>query len=56
MTGSMVEAPPAHVPDELTPGRSRWHGLRPYLPLVALAVAAVVPYSTVALPGSSRGR
>jgi branched-chain amino acid transport system permease protein len=44
-------APPAAVPDELTPGHSRWHGLRPYAPLVALAVAAVLPYSTVNLPG-----
>ena len=51
-----VPAPPAAVPDELTPGHSRWHGLRPYAPLVALVVAGILPYSTVNLPGSSRGR
>ncbi len=46
-----VAAPAAQVPDELTPGHARWHGLRPYAPLVALVVAAVVPYSTANLPG-----
>ena len=50
-----VPAPPAAVPDELTPGHSRWHGVRPWLPLVALAVAAVLPYSTVNLPGIFEG-
>ncbi|MET7832657.1 branched-chain amino acid ABC transporter permease [Micromonospora sediminicola] len=50
-----VPAPPATVPDELTPGHSRWHGLRPYLPLVALVVAAVLPYSTLNLPGIFEG-
>ncbi|WP_018787663.1 branched-chain amino acid ABC transporter permease [Micromonospora sp. CNB394] len=55
MTNSVVDAPPAQVPDELTPGRSRWHRLRPYLPLVALVVAAVLPYSTLNLPGIFEG-
>ncbi|WFE58136.1 branched-chain amino acid ABC transporter permease [Micromonospora sp. WMMD712] len=55
MTDSMVEAPPARVPDELTPHRRGWPGLRPYLPLVALAVAAVLPYSTLELPGVFEG-
>jgi branched-chain amino acid transport system permease protein len=55
MTNSVVEAPPAQAPDELTPGRSRWHGLRPFLPLLALVVAAIVPYSTVNLPGFFEG-
>ena len=36
-----VPAPPAAVPDELTPGHARWHGLRAYLPLVALVVAEI---------------
>ncbi|SBT51796.1 branched-chain amino acid ABC transporter permease [Micromonospora narathiwatensis] len=55
MTNSVVEAPPAQVPDELTPGHSRWHGLRPYAPLAALVVAAIVPYSTLNLPGVFEG-
>ncbi|MFF5175275.1 branched-chain amino acid ABC transporter permease [Micromonospora sp. NPDC000089] len=55
MTDSMVDIPPAAVPDELTPDRPRWHRLRPFLPLVALAVAAVLPYSTVNLPGVFEG-
>ncbi|MCI4062850.1 branched-chain amino acid ABC transporter permease [Micromonospora sp. R77] len=55
MTDSVVEAPPARVPDELTPGRPRRPGLRPFLPLVALVVAAIVPYSTVNLPGLFEG-
>ena len=50
-----VPAPPAAVPDELTPGHARWHGLRAYLPLVALVVAAIVPYSTANLPGVFEG-
>ncbi|MCW3842741.1 branched-chain amino acid ABC transporter permease [Micromonospora yasonensis] len=50
-----VPAPPAAVPDELAPGRARWHGLRPYLPLVALVVAVILPYSTVQLPGVFEG-
>ncbi|MDH6461144.1 branched-chain amino acid transport system permease protein [Micromonospora sp. A200] len=50
-----VPAPPAAVPDELTPGRRRWHGVRPWLPLAALAVAAILPYSTVSLPGIFEG-
>ncbi|MFJ6195828.1 branched-chain amino acid ABC transporter permease [Micromonospora sp. NPDC092111] len=55
MTDSMVDAPPAAVPAELAPRRSRWQRLRPWLPLVALAVAAVVPYSTAHLPGLFEG-
>ncbi len=55
MTNSVVEAPPAQVPDELTPEPSRWHRLRPYLPLVALALAAGLPYSTLNLPGILEG-
>ncbi|MEU4479652.1 branched-chain amino acid ABC transporter permease [Micromonospora sp. NPDC023966] len=50
-----VAAPPAAVPDELTPGHARWHGLRPYAPLAALVVAAILPYSTVNLPGIFEG-
>ncbi|MGW4500848.1 branched-chain amino acid ABC transporter permease [Micromonospora sp. NPDC004336] len=50
-----MPAPPATVPDELTPGRRRWHGLRPYLPLAALAVALALPYSTLHLPGVFEG-
>ncbi|WP_446211483.1 branched-chain amino acid ABC transporter permease [Micromonospora sp. IBSANI012] len=50
-----VPAPPAAVPDELTPGRRRWHDVRPWLPLAALAVAAILPYSTVSLPGIFEG-
>ncbi|MEH0983700.1 branched-chain amino acid ABC transporter permease [Micromonospora sp. CPCC 205556] len=55
MTDSMVDAPPAAVPAELEPRRPRWHGLRRYLPLVALVLAAIVPYSTVHLPGLFEG-
>jgi branched-chain amino acid transport system permease protein len=50
-----VPAPPAAVPAELEPGHSRWHGVRPFLPLVALAVFAILPYSTVNLPGIFEG-
>ncbi|MEV0808269.1 branched-chain amino acid ABC transporter permease [Micromonospora sp. NPDC050200] len=55
MTDSMVDAPPARVPAELTPQSRRWHAVRPWLPLVALAVAAIVPYSTLTLPGVFEG-
>jgi branched-chain amino acid transport system permease protein len=55
MTNSVLQAPPAQVPDELTPGPSRWHGLRPYAPLAALVVAAMLPYSTLNLPGVFEG-
>ncbi|MFC7545088.1 branched-chain amino acid ABC transporter permease [Plantactinospora sp. GCM10030261] len=44
-----VPAPPAAVPAELAPHRTS--RIRPWLPLVALAVAAILPYSTVELPG-----
>jgi branched-chain amino acid transport system permease protein len=50
-----VPAPPAAVPDELTPGHRRWRGVRPFLPLVALVVAAILPYSTLHLPGVFEG-
>jgi branched-chain amino acid transport system permease protein len=50
-----VPAPPAAVPGELTPGHGRWHGLRPWLPLVALLVFAALPYSTASLPGIFEG-
>ncbi|BCJ60089.1 branched-chain amino acid ABC transporter permease [Micromonospora endophytica] len=48
-----VPAPPAAVPAELTGGRvSR---LRPYLPLLVLVVAVILPYSTLHLPGIFEG-
>lgn len=50
-----VPAPPAAVPAELTPGQRRRYGVRPWLPLVALAVAAILPYSTLTLPGIFEG-
>ncbi|SCE91711.1 amino acid/amide ABC transporter membrane protein 2, HAAT family [Micromonospora coriariae] len=50
-----VPAPPAAVPAELTPERGRWHRVRPFLPLVALVVAVIVPYSTLPLPGIFEG-
>ncbi|MFC0503611.1 branched-chain amino acid ABC transporter permease [Micromonospora costi] len=50
-----VPAPPAAVPAELTSERGRWHRVRPYLPLVVLLVAAILPYSTVQLPGIFEG-
>lgn len=50
-----VPAPPAAVPAELTPGKGRWHRLRPWLPLVGLVVFAVLPYSTANLPGFFEG-
>ncbi|SCL63985.1 amino acid/amide ABC transporter membrane protein 2, HAAT family [Micromonospora citrea] len=50
-----VPAPPAAVPDELTPGDGRLHRIRPYLPLVALVVALILPYSTLHLPGVFEG-
>ncbi|MFI6229015.1 branched-chain amino acid ABC transporter permease [Micromonospora echinospora] len=57
MTNSVVdgavEPPKAAVPAE--PGPSGWQRLRPFLPLVALAVAAILPYSTVHLPGVFEG-
>ncbi|MBM0237574.1 branched-chain amino acid ABC transporter permease [Micromonospora sp. ATA32] len=52
---SEVPAPPAAVPGDLTPGHGRWHGLRPWLPLVALLVFAALPYSTASLPGIFEG-
>lgn len=46
-----VEAPPAVTPPA-EPAVRGWFGvLRPWLPLVALVVFAMVPYSTVSLPG-----
>ncbi|MEV0330157.1 branched-chain amino acid ABC transporter permease [Micromonospora echinospora] len=57
MTNSVVdgavEPPKAAVPAE--PGPSGWQRLRPFLPLLALAVAAILPYSTVHLPGIFEG-
>lgn len=58
MTNSVVDVvadPPgaAAVPER--PGASGWRRLRPFLPLLALAVAAVLPYSTVHLPGIFEG-
>ncbi|SCL14160.1 branched-chain amino acid ABC transporter permease [Micromonospora inyonensis] len=57
MTNSVVDGvvdrPTAAAPAE--PGPSVWHRLRPFLPLVALAVAAILPYSTVHLPGIFEG-
>ncbi|OZV82176.1 branched-chain amino acid ABC transporter permease [Micromonospora echinospora] len=57
MTNSVVdgavEPPKAAVPAEPRP--SGWQRLRPFLPLVALAVAAILPYSTVHLPGIFEG-
>ncbi|MFG2103034.1 branched-chain amino acid ABC transporter permease [Micromonospora echinaurantiaca] len=50
-----VPAPPAAVPAELTPDTGRWHRVRPFLPLVALVVALILPYSTVHLPGIFEG-
>ncbi|MFC3501490.1 branched-chain amino acid ABC transporter permease [Micromonospora krabiensis] len=50
-----VPAPPAAVPAELTPSPGRWQRVRPFLPLVALLVAAILPYSTVELPGIFEG-
>ena len=55
MTNSVVDAPPAKVPAELTPPPGRWHRVRPWLPLVALVVFAVLPYSTAHLPGFFEG-
>ncbi|MFI6822167.1 branched-chain amino acid ABC transporter permease [Micromonospora sp. NPDC050187] len=57
MTNSVVDGvvdpPKAAVPAES--GLSVWQRLRPFLPLVALAVAAILPYSTVHLPGIFEG-
>lgn len=52
---TVIDAPPAQVPDELTPQRGRWHRVRPFLPLVALVVLAILPYSTISLPGIFEG-
>lgn len=56
MTNSLVDAPSAQVPAALTPGRGRWHRVRPWLPLVALVVFALLPYCKVFLPGIFDGR
>ncbi|TYC06947.1 branched-chain amino acid ABC transporter permease [Micromonospora sp. WP24] len=50
-----VPAPPAAVPAKLKAQPGRWHRVRPYLPLVALLVAAILPYSTLQLPGIFEG-
>ncbi|MGC4866978.1 branched-chain amino acid ABC transporter permease [Micromonospora sp. DT53] len=52
---TVIDAPRAQVPDELSPRRGRWHRIRPFLPLVALAVLAILPYSTISLPGIFEG-
>jgi len=48
-----AEAPPAATPPELdaTPLRGRWRRLAAFGPLLALVVAAILPYSTIPLPG-----
>ncbi|SCL40598.1 amino acid/amide ABC transporter membrane protein 2, HAAT family [Micromonospora pallida] len=60
MTNSVVDdtsgtalKTPTPVPAEPRP--TAWQRLRPFLPLVALAVALIVPYSTVHLPGIFEG-
>ncbi|WDZ85437.1 branched-chain amino acid ABC transporter permease [Micromonospora cathayae] len=57
MTNSVVdkavETPAASAP--AGPEPSRLSRLRPFLPLVALAVAAILPYSTLHLPGIFEG-
>ncbi|RKR89996.1 amino acid/amide ABC transporter membrane protein 2 (HAAT family) [Micromonospora pisi] len=45
-----AEAKAADVPAQ--PGRRSWYAvIRPWLPLVALLIFAILPYSTVSLPG-----
>ncbi|MFI6758751.1 branched-chain amino acid ABC transporter permease [Micromonospora sp. NPDC050417] len=47
---SPVETAPAAAPGQ--PERRSWYAMvRPWLPLVALLVFAILPYSTVSLPG-----
>jgi branched-chain amino acid transport system permease protein len=48
---SSVAAPPAVTPPAEPAARGRFAVLRPWLPLVALVVFAILPYSTVSLPG-----
>ncbi|BCL14112.1 branched-chain amino acid ABC transporter permease [Micromonospora sagamiensis] len=57
MTNSVVDGV-VDPPKEAAPAETRpsvWQRLRPFLPLVALAVAAILPYSTVHLPGIFEG-
>ncbi|HEX5596772.1 MAG TPA: branched-chain amino acid ABC transporter permease [Micromonosporaceae bacterium] len=44
-------APTAERAAEPLPARNRWRMLRPWLPLVALALFALLPYSAISLPG-----
>ncbi|MEV6691741.1 branched-chain amino acid ABC transporter permease [Micromonospora sp. NPDC051196] len=50
-----VRAPAAAVPSESVAESTRWSRLRPFLPLVVLAVALLLPYSTLHLPGIFEG-
>ncbi|HEX5598464.1 MAG TPA: branched-chain amino acid ABC transporter permease [Micromonosporaceae bacterium] len=46
-----AQAPTSELAVEPTPTRNWWSLLRPWLPLVALVLLAVLPYSTLSLPG-----
>ncbi|MEV6816915.1 branched-chain amino acid ABC transporter permease, partial [Micromonospora sp. NPDC051296] len=50
-----VPAPPAGTPSEPTAEPTPWTRIRPFLPLVVLAVALILPYSTLHLPGILEG-
>ena len=49
-----VPAPPA-ASAELAAGPTLWARIRPFLPLVVLVVAVILPYSTLHLPGIFEG-
>ncbi|MFC4104730.1 branched-chain amino acid ABC transporter permease [Micromonospora zhanjiangensis] len=55
MTSTVEETPPAVVPDEVTPGRRRRVAPRVWLPLLVLLLFALLPYSTVVVPGAFEG-
>lgn len=50
---TLLDVTPAPAPT--APQPSRVHRLRPFLPLVALVVLAILPYSTISLPGIFEG-